>query len=111
MLHKQFKGEIKGRAKYLLAIVLAICSMWLVWEHCLKFLSGSTTIVREQKHKDYLPLPHFLLCNKQRYNKDEIASMDLPDDFFDNRMPDRARFSNQDTFPISMPLGRGGPGP
>ena len=73
--------------------------MWLVWDHCLKFFSGSTTIVRQQQQRDYLLLPRFLLCNKERYNKDELAAMKLPDDFFDNRFPDMDKFGNKDSFP------------
>ena len=65
----------------------------------MKYLSGSTTILREQEHKTYLPLPHFLICNKQRYNKDELAAMELPDDFFDNRHPDKSKFVNRSSFP------------
>ena len=91
--------KAKTYAKYLLAILLGLCSLWLVWGLCLKFVSGATTILREQKHNNYLPLPHFLVCNKQRYNKDELAAMELPEDFFDNRYPNRTMFSNMDSFP------------
>ena len=92
-------SKAKTCAKYLLAIFLGLCSLWLVWDLCLKFFSGSTTILREQEQNNYLPLPRFLLCNKQRYNKDELAAMELPDDFFDNLNPDKSRFSNEDSFP------------
>ena len=56
-------------------------------------------MLREQKHKSYLHLPHFLLCNKERYNKEELVAMDLPLDFFDNLYPDENRFSNEESFP------------
>ena len=91
--------KAKTYAKYLLAILLGLCSLWLVWGLCLKFVSGATTILREQKHNNYLPLPQFLVCNKQRYNKDELAAMELPEDFLDNRYPNRTMFSNMDSFP------------
>ena len=48
---------------------------------------------------NYLPLPHFLVCKKQRYKKDELTAMGLPEDFFDNYNPDRSKFSNKDSFP------------
>ena len=48
----------------------------------MKFFGGSTTIVREQEQHDYLPLPNFLLCKKQRFNTDELAAMGLPAGFF-----------------------------
>ena len=53
----------------------------------------------EQEPKSYLPLPRFLICNKDRYNKEELEAMDLPEDFFDNRNPDRTIFSNNKSFP------------
>ena len=99
MLSLMCYNKSKTYAKHLLAILLGLCSLWLVWELCLKYLSGSTTILREQEHKTYLPLPHFLICNKQRYNKDELAAMELPDDFFDNRHPDKSKFVNRSSFP------------
>ena len=92
-------SKAKTYAKYLLAIILGLCSLWLVWGLCLKFFSGSTTILREQHRNDYLALPHFLLCNKIRYNKDELAVVELPADFFDNRRPERSKFKNKDSFP------------
>ena len=48
---------------------------------------------------NYLPLPHFLICNKQRYNKDELAAMALPEDFFDSYHPDITKFNNNYSFP------------
>ena len=84
----------KACAKYLLVFSLGFCSFWLVWDLCLKFLRGSTTTAHEQESNDYLPLPQFLLCNEQRYNKDELAAMELPEDFFDNDTPDVTKFRN-----------------
>ena len=69
-------------AKHLLGIISGLCSLWLVWDLCLKFFSGSTTIVREQQEKDYLPNPHFLLCKKERFQKDKLEAFGLPDNFF-----------------------------
>ena len=89
----------KKCAKYLLALSLAICSFWLVWDLCLKFLSGSTTTVREQQPCTYLPMPNFLLCNKQRYNQMELMAMGLQQDFFDNYNPDRNKFIDKQSFP------------
>ena len=89
----------KTYAKHMLGLSLGLCSLWLVWDMCLKFLSKATTTVREKNQNDYLPLPHFLLCNRQRYNTNELAAMDLPDDFFDNRYPNRTMFSKKDSFP------------
>ena len=91
--------QAKTFTKYLLAIFLGLCSLWLVWGLCLKFFSGSTTFLREQEQRNHLPLPHFVICNKQRYKKDELAAMELPDDFFDNRHPDKSKFSDKDLFP------------
>ena len=91
--------KAKTCAKYFLALLLVFCSFWLVWDLCLKFLSGSTTTLREKKQMSYLPLPNFLLCNKQRYKKDELAAMEIPKDFFDNYYPDRAKFRNKSSFP------------
>ena len=36
------------------------------------------------EQNDYLPLPKFLLCNKNRYNKEELSSMGLPENFLDS---------------------------
>lgn len=99
MFAPQFRVTFKVGAKYLLATIFSLCSLWLVWGVCIKFLSGSTTVVRQQDQKDYLPLPRFLLCNKERYNKKELVSMDLPEDFFDNRYPDVDMFRNRNSFP------------
>ena len=52
----------------------------------------------EQEPKSYLPLPRFLICNKDRCNKEELEAMDLPEDFFDNRNPDKTIFDNE-SFP------------
>ena len=52
-----------------------------------------------QEYKEYLPLPHFLLCSNTRYKKDELAAMGLPADFFDNRAPDMSMFKSKDSFP------------
>ena len=91
--------KAKTCAKYLFATFLLLCSLWLVWELCLKFFSGATTILREQDQKNDLSLPRFLFCNKQRYKKDELAAMELPEDFLDNGHPDKSKFSNKDSFP------------
>ena len=88
----------KACVKYLLALSLVFWSLWLVWDLCLKFLRGSTTTVHEQEQRGYLALPHFLLCNKQRYKTDELADMELPEDFFDN-WTDRTKFRHNDSFP------------
>ena len=74
----------KNIANCLLGLFLSLCSLWLVWDLCLKFFSGSTTIVREQQHHDYLPLPQILLCLKERYKSDELSALGLPKNFFDN---------------------------
>ena len=62
-----------------------MCAVWQVWEQCVKFLEGSTTISLEKVQKKHVPLPHIALCMKQRYRDGVLASMGLPDDFFDNR--------------------------
>ena len=74
----------KQSAKYLLAILLGLCSLWQCWEICLKFFGRSTTIARAQHQNDYLPLPKFLLCQKDRYNTQELSSMGLPENFLDS---------------------------
>ena len=79
--HLGFRNS-KTSAKHLLGIISGLCSLWLVWDLCLKFLSGSTTIIREQQEKDYLPNPHFLLCKKESFQKDELSATGLPDNFF-----------------------------
>ena len=48
---------------------------------------------------NYLSLPHFLICKKQQYKKDELAAMQLPEDFFDDHYLDRTKFSNKNSFP------------
>ena len=53
----------------------------------------------EQEPKSYLPMPRVLICNKDRYNKEQLEAMDLPEDFFDNRNPDKTIFSNNKSFP------------
>ena len=85
----------KNVAKYLLCLIFSLCSLWLVWDLCLKFISGSTTIVREQNSKDYLPLPRFLLCMKERYKTEQLSAMNLPKNFFGNG----GTFNETDTFP------------
>lgn len=76
--------SVKPIAKYALAIVLGICSLWQVWDLCLKFFGGSTTIAIGHQPNDYLPLPKFLLCQKDRYKKEELSSMGLPHNFLDS---------------------------
>ena len=92
-------NKAKDFAKYFLAIFLGLCSFWLVWDLCLKYFSGSTTILTVQDYKEYLPLPRFLLCSNKRYKKDELGAMGLPADFFDNRSPDMNMFEDRDSFP------------
>ena len=99
MLSSLSCNRAKIYAKYLLAIILGLCSLWLVWDLCLKYFSGSTTILTVQEYKEYLPLPRFLLCSNQRYKKDALAAMGLPDDFFDNVTPDKSMFEGQYSFP------------
>ena len=85
----------KPAAKSLLAIVLGICSLWQVWDLCLKFFGGSTTIAIAHRPNDYLPLPKFLLCQKDRYKKEELSSMGLPDNFLNSG----DRFNHTHPFP------------
>ena len=103
-------SKAKTYTKYLLLISLGLCSLWLVWGLCLKFISGSTTMLREQKHKSYLHLPHFLLCNKERYNKEELVAMDLPPDFLTTCTQIKIGSPTRSRFLILMPLGREGLG-
>ena len=99
MLSNLYKWKVKSRAKYFLALVFGICSLWLVWDHCSKFLSDSTTVVRQQQQNDYLPLPRLMLCNNERYNEKELEAMNLPEDFFDNRHPDISKLKERNSFP------------
>ena len=99
MLSPQCLSKAKTCAKYLSALICGICSLWLVWDLCLKFFRGSTTIVREQQPEDYLRLPKFLLCMKERYKTGELASMGLPENFFSNPYPDKSKFNPNDHFP------------
>ena len=80
--------QAKTFAKLLLAILLGISSMVHVMGLCLKFFSGSTTVLMDHEHNEYLPMPKFLLCNKQHYKKDELTVRGLPVNFFQNRHPD-----------------------
>ena len=82
-------------AKYLLAIVLGICSLWQVWDICLKFFGRSTTIAIAHRPNDHLPLPKFLLCQRNRYKKDVLSSMDLPENFLDSGI----KFNHSHPFP------------
>ena len=88
-------SSAKSNAKYLIALVLGICSLWQVWDLCSKFLDRSTTIAIGHQQNDYLPLPKFLLCNKNRYNKEELSSMGLPENFLDSGK----RFNKTEVFP------------
>ena len=94
-----FWKKAKCYAKYLLAVFLGFCSLWLVWDLCIKFFSRSTTILTVQENKEYLPLPQFLLCNKKRYNEGELVAMGLTEDFLDNRTPDISMFKSRNSFP------------
>ena len=89
----------KAYAKYIFALIFGLCSLWLVWDHCFKFFGGSTTILREQHHKDFLPLPKFLLCLKERYKNGVLSAMDLPEDLFSSRYLDEGNFNQKDKFP------------
>ena len=99
MMSSLSSGKIKSQARYLLAIVFASCSLWLVWDLCSKYFSGLTTILTVQEYKENLPLPKLLLCSDKRYKQDELASMGLPTDFFDSLSPDLNMFRSNDSFP------------
>ena len=75
--------KIKIYAKRLLALVMCTLSIFLVWDLCLKFLNGSTTMSMEQIDEDYLALPPLLLCSKQRYKKEALAAAGLPANFWE----------------------------
>ena len=75
---------IKVFAKWLLALVLGICSVWQVWEQLTKFLEGSTTTTLEKVNLEYLPMPLIVLCSSQRYKYDALTDMGLPKNFLDN---------------------------
>ena len=89
--------SLKAIAEYMLAIVFGLCSMGLVWDLCLKYISGSTTIVREQQQHDYLALPHFLLCMKQRFQDGKLEAMGLPEAFLSK--PDGIKLNTKIPFP------------
>ena len=91
--------KVKQYTKYIMAISLCLCSLWLVWDLCVKYFSKATTVLQEQEYKEYLPLPHFLLCSSRRYKKDELANMELPADFFDNYEPETSKFIGKGSFP------------
>ena len=78
------RGCIKRCARLLLALVLGICSFWLVWEQLTKFLEGSTTTTVEKIKHEYLPMPLIALCSNQRYKQGALRSVGLPKDFLDN---------------------------
>ena len=75
---------IKIFAKWLLALVLGICSVWQVWEQLTKFLEGSTTTTLEKVNLEYLPMPLIVLCSSQRYKYDALTDMGLPKNFLDD---------------------------
>ena len=75
---------IKVFAKWLLALVLGICSVWQVWEQLTKFLEGSTTTSLEKVNLAYLPMPMIIMCSSQRYKYDALTDMGLPKNFLDD---------------------------
>ena len=80
---------IKVFARWLLALVLGMCSVWQVWEQLTKFLEGSTTTSLEKVNRAYLPMPMMVMCSSQRYKYDALTEMGLPKNFLDNhRMKD-----------------------
>ena len=83
------RNWIKRCASLLLALVLGVCSFFLVWEQLTKFLEGSTTTTVEKVKHEYLPLPLMVLCSNQRYKLDALRSVGLPENFLDShRMKD-----------------------
>ena len=89
--------QIKIYAKRLLTLVLCIPSILLVWDLCLKFYHGATTLTVEQIDEDYLSLPPILLCSKRAYKKEELSAMGLPQNFLYER--DRSKASRPEPFP------------
>ena len=85
--------------RYLLALILGLCSLWLVWDLFLKFFRGATTTLHEELRHDYLPLPRFLLCSKERYKVKELSALGLPHNFFANPYPDARKFNSTRSFP------------
>ena len=75
---------IKVFAKWLLALVLGICSIWQVWEQLTKFLEGSTTTTLEKVNLAYIPMPMIIMCSSQRYKYDALIDMGLPKNFLDD---------------------------
>ena len=78
------QGWIKLCVKWLLALIMGICSLWQVWEQLTKFLEGSTTTSLEKVNHEHLPLPLIVLCSSQRYKYDVLADMGLPKNFLDD---------------------------
>ena len=78
------RSWIKRCASLLLALVLGVCSFWLVWEQLTKFLEGSSTTTVEKVKHEYLPMPLIVLCSNQRYKHDYLTSVGLPTNFLDN---------------------------
>ena len=74
----------KRCASLFLALVLGVCSFWLVWEQLAKFLERSSTTTVEKVKHEYLPMPLIVLCSSQRYKHDYLTSVGLPKDFLDN---------------------------
>lgn len=70
---------------WIFGLILGLCSMWQVWDQCTKFMEGSTTISLERVNQENIPLPIIALCMKQQLKNGVLASIGLPDDFFDNR--------------------------
>ena len=75
---------IKAFARWLLALVLVMCSVWQVWEQLTKFLEGSTTTSLEKVNRAYLPMPMIVMCSSQRYKYDALTEMGLPKNFLDD---------------------------
>ena len=83
-------GSAKINAQRLLFLFLGLCSIWPCWDLLKKFSKGSITVALEKQHRDYLPLPHIVLCRKRRYKYQELSARQLPDNFFDD--PDKTIF-------------------
>ena len=75
---------IKLCAKWFLALIMGVFSIWQVWEQLSKFWEGSTTTSLGVVDNEYLPLPLIVLCSSQRYKHDVLTDMGLPKNFLDD---------------------------
>ena len=96
--HFRMSGWKQRYAKWLLALILGMCSLWQVEEVLVKFIEGSTTTTLEKQHNDHLPLPKVALCMKRRYNYGALAAMGLPDDYFSEHRH-RTEIDRESPFP------------